>query len=618
MKSIMLGFLSITVTLAVGCQTSLINRTDRDVYGLIQSGQMAALGVTTDTNIGAETGELATSERMYKFNPRPLEPGVPEAFRTPSKTDEPPPDPQAVPDEAPATATPPQTSDESTLPELDVEDEIRVKPATDISASIFGEDELDQVTVFSLKDAMVYANRHARRLQDAKEDLYLSALDLTLERHLWTPQFAARISADVTEFSDDSAPLERSLSTVSEVSVSQRLPYGGDVTARMIHSLVRDVSDLVSKGESGQVIIDAQLPLLRGAGRVAYESRYLAERELVYAIRTYERFRRAFLVGIAGDYFNLQQAKAQVTNTYLSYVSNKEDWVKQDFIQRMGRSRDISELPRAAATFRRSEAGLVSGKERYESALDRFKIRVGMPVGTLLDVLGQDEDEGSRTVEDLLSEIDAATAIDVALEYRLDFISSADRLDDRRRGVVIARNRILPDLDLTGRVAMDSDPLQLRSTSFREERLTWQGGIELRVDDRKAEQNAFRSSLLRLRRAKRDHEEFSDDVRADVRAALRSVKQQENLRLIETLNVNENIRRHEAARAQNELGRSTNQDVVDASNDLLSARNNLAAAVADYRLAILAFRLDTGTLRIADDGSLAMGNELAGAPDDGG
>ena len=52
------------------------------------------------------------------------------------------------------------------------------------------------------------------------------------------------------------------------------------------------------------------------------------------------------------------------------------------------------------------------------------------------------------------------------------------------------------------------------------------------------------------------------------------------MRLIQSLNVEENEMRLEAATAQFDLGRITNRDVVEAEDDLLSARNQLAAALA--------------------------------------
>ncbi|RME38846.1 MAG: TolC family protein [Planctomycetota bacterium] len=470
-----------------------------------------------------------------------------------------------------------------------------------MSPSIFPEEVRSQVTVFGLNDALAYAMRHARDLQSAKEDLYLAALDLSLERHLWTPQFVADVQTQYTDFPKD-ADLDRALSTVSEVAVSQRLPLGGTLTARAIHSMMHDIVQEVSKGESGQLILEGTIPLLRGAGRVAYESRYQAERELIYAVRRFERFRRNFLVDIARDYFDLQGRKAAIANTYRAYINRRRDWFRAEFIHRMGRSRTIAEVPRARSVFRSAEVALVSAKESYETALDRFKIRIGMPVEQLLDVLDQDEDRASEAVDALLPDVDETTAAETAVKYRLDLLNLADQVDDARRGVKVAKNRILPDLDFTGRVTYDSDPAQLRAANLREERRTWEGIVQLRVDDRKTERNAYRASLITLRRAQRDYEQFADTVRADARRALRRIRQQENIRRIQEHNVRENEIRLEGARAQFALGRSTNQDVVDAENDLLAASNQLARAISDYRIAVLEFRLSTGTLRITDDG----------------
>lgn len=575
------SILLLTVTFAVGgCRTWLIESTDRNVYDVIAERQQAVLGTKTEARLETEADDVRPDSRMYRLNPRPVDPEVPESFQSPQ--------PAAPADVDPADET--ASAEEPT-------------GERELSPSIFGEDVLDKVLVLGLSDTLAYAMRHGREFQDAKEDLYLDALDLTLERHLWTPQFVASATATYDDFIEG-GEIDRAMETVSDVAVSQRLPLGGDVTATVIHSLTRQVRDLVEKGEDGQVILAANIPLLRGAGRTAYESRYAAERDLVYAIRRFERFRRSFLVDIASEYFSLQQAKASIDNTHVSYLNRKLDWEKADFMHRVGRSRDVFEAPRAKATFRDAEAALVSTKERYESALDRFKIRLAMPVDSLLDVPSQREDTESQALDALLVDVEEETAVDVAFRYRLDLLNSADGVDDARRGVTVAKNSILPDLTVSGSATLNSDPDQLRAFNYRDERTAWQGSINLSLDDRKTERNSYRAALVSSRRAKRDHEAFEDTVRADVRRALRRITQQNNLRTIRSLSVEENGRRVEAARAQFDLGKRTNQDVVDAENDLLRARNEYAAAVAAYRVAILEFRRDTGTLRVSDDGQL--------------
>ncbi len=597
MKSIC-SIWTLAVTLACGgCQSWVIDETDRDVYALIESRQRAAIGIVGDAHIGDEAGEAAQTPRIYDMNPHPLDPEIPEAFRQPPDEEE----PLAEAEEQPG------------------EDQVQAEPA-EMTPSVFTPEEKDEVVVFGLQDALAYAIRHARDLQDAKEELYLAALALSLERHLWTPQLSAEAALDYATLDDnefdgpgpaagvlDPGELDRTYDSVSQMAVSQRLPLGGSVTATVLHRWMRTVRDHVTKGESAQAILEAEIPLLRGAGRVAYEDRYVAERGLVYAVRSFERFRRSFLVQVAAEYFNLQLDKAAIDNTFKAYESRKLEWEKAEFMHRVGRSRTVFDVPRVRATFRTAEANLVRTKENYESSLDRFKILIGMPVETLLDVVSQEQDQASNALDAFLAPVDQATAVDVALHYRLDLLTSADRIDDARRGILVAKNAILPDLDFTSSLTLDSNPgLTPGDVSLDHDSTTWRAGVLLRIDDRKQERNAYRSSLVSLRRTDRDYDLARDNVHADVRRALRRIDRQRDLRIIQTLNVDENEVRLEAATAQFDLGRSTNQNVVDAEDDLLRARNELAAALAGYRVSILEFRRDTGTLRVTSDGRWGM------------
>ena len=577
----------------IGCRSTLIERTDREVYSVIAERQRTALGSTSDVWLRRESGQVQRSGGMYSFNPRPVEPELPEAFRAKRA-----PQSEAQPGSQEASRPGPEANvagDGQPTAESAAIDE------TELSESIFTPQQHDQLTILGLSDALSYAARHARELQDAKEALYLAALDLTLERHLWTPQFVASVRGEFADFGQV-RDFDRAMTAVSDFALTQRLPYGGEVTARVINSLMRDLGVHTTSGESGNVILEANIPLFRGAGRVAYESRYVAERELIYAVRTYERFRRAFLVDVAGEYFALQQRRSRIKNTYKGYVGLRNDVVKQDFISRVGQSRDVFAVLRAKSSLRRSESGLVGAKEQYESALDRFKISLGMPVDSLLDVMDQDLDEDARALDDLLAEVSPDEAVDVALSFRLDLLNSADRVDDARRGVHIARNAILPDLDANGSITIDTDPSRLNSAGYNLERATWRATLGLRIDDRKTERNAYRASLVRTRRAERDHDRTVDVVRADVRRALRRITVQQKLRAIQETQVEENELRLEAARAQFDLGQISNRDVVDSEDALLTARNDLASAISGYRSAILEFRRDTGTLRVTDDG----------------
>lgn len=589
-----------SLLLLCACRTAVINRSDREVYSLVEQRQRDALGVTSEVRLQPEDGHVSLSEESYSFAPRPIDNEVPPEFQSPG--------------------TSPDDREDTGLQGEGAQTEEAAGVADDGDAddeaypSIYSPREQTEVQVFGLKDVLAYAMRSGRDLQDAREDLYLEALNLTLERHLWTPQLVANAAVDA-DFSDAGGlnDLERAITATADVGMTQRLPYGGQVIARVLHRLVRDLETHVTSAETGSLILEADIPLLRGAGKTAYESRYSAEREVIYAVRRFERFRRSYMVAVAARYFNLQRSKAEIVNAFKKYTSNKEDWERAEVINKLGQSRTVFEAPRAKASFRNAEATLVSAKEQHATALDRFKIFLGMPVDAKLDVLDQDADVQSRDLDSLLPDLAVAGAVEVALRYRLDVLTEADRVDDRRRGAEVARNQMLPDLDFAGGITFDSDPERANSSSFNTERNTWNAGLSFRIDDRKTERNAYRAALVSLRRAQRDFEEFVDTVRADVRRAHRRIVQQDNLRKIQALNVEENELRYLMAKAQFDLGKSTNQDVVDADDDLLTARNELASAVASYRNAILEFRLDTGTLRVRDDGSWDSTGAQAGA-----
>lgn len=615
----LLLLLAVTVC---GCSQLVIDRTDRQVYEVIEGRQRTALGTTSDAHIGEESGRIGASGEMYSINPHPVHDGT-----APSETATAAPAIAPVVEPPPADAPPPPA--ESTKPAETTESDPSTAPTEQAAAS--SEENVEPADgmgvarrlaglavpadrVFGLQQALAYALRHAREYQNAKEDLYLAALDLTLERHLWTPQFVASVQ---TQFADygQVRDFDRAMSAVADLSATQRLPYGGEVTARVVNSLMRDLGVHTTSGESGNFILEAELPLLRGAGRSAYESRYQAERDLIYAVRNFETFRRSFLVQVASDYFELQQRKASINNAQRSYESRKADWEKADFINRMGQSRTIFDAPRARSSLRSAESALVSSIEQFQSALDRFKISINMPVDEPLDVVPQEDDKESAALEAMAPSFDETAAVALALHYRLDLVNTIDALDDARRGAIVSKNRMLPDLGVSGSAGMDTDPTQLNSTSYNSERVTWRGFITLQMDDRKTERNAYRASLIQIRRAEREYDRLQDVVRADVRRSLRRIAQQSDLRQIQVMNVEENEIRSAAAKAQFDLNKTTNQDRVDAENDLLAARNDFAQAVTQFRIAVLEFRRDSGTLRVDDDGRWSVVDGASDPPE---
>ncbi len=606
---------------ASGCE-EFARDADNEVYRLITRRQVDALDQTSDAFVGEPAAPAHADEDAYAFAPHPVDSDVPEAFQTTRPAEEP-----------PATAPAGLTTRPGELrgPSADERGIAESRPTREMS----------------LADVLAYAFRRSRDFQTAKESLYLAALALTLERHLWTPRFMGEIRSEYTNLGA-AGDFDQAMDTVAEVGVEQRLPYGGTVTAQVITALMRDLTDRVTTGETGQIILEANVPLLRGAGPAAYESRYQGERSLIYAVRTFERFRQEFAVDIAGDYFNLQQLRQEIVNARESVASLSEE---VDRARAFGQKERIIALEVQRAEQNRLIAANteVDAVEAYRTALDGFKIRIGMPVETPIDV-AYPEDPGEsaepnvsapdrdalpesapastapaegadarlypRTLEESVQmpAVTEAEAIRVALKYRLDLLNDLDRIGDAERGVKIAENTILPDLALSGSVTWDTNPDDPKPFNYGDDRTTWRAGASLELPlDRKAERNLLRQRQIGKRQAERDYEEAQEFVRLQVRRAMRRVEQEKMSLSIQTYNRDLAIRRRAQARFMFDRQQASNRDVVDAENDLLRARNRLAQAQSRVRLAILEFRRDTGTLRIDEEGrwdrALASGAE---------
>jgi len=144
---------------------------------------------------------------------------------------------------------------------------------------------------------------NSRDYQDRCEDVYLSALPVTLERFAFVAQFFAT-NQTIREFTGR----ERRTGTQSgdlwnvnnNVGFTKLFPRGGTLLFQLANQLVVEFGE--GKPNVGISTLTLQLaqPLLRGGGyAVTLEALTQAERNLLYAIRSFARFRKAWYVFIA-------------------------------------------------------------------------------------------------------------------------------------------------------------------------------------------------------------------------------------------------------------------------------------------------------------------------------
>lgn len=594
-----------------GCQW-FIDDADREVYRLLDRRQMDALGEKHDARLAREQGPWKIGSDAYDFVPHPIDSAIPEVFT------------RAPPATQPATTAPsdPLADRESLRQALikatglrntagaaaePVQLDLKVPDITRARATT---QPAPGARMLTLADALKQGLETGRTYQSAKEMLYLALLDLTLERHFWTPRLFGDVEASFADFGQV-RNFDRAMEAVSTVGVEQNLPYGGQVTAQIVNTLARDLGRHVTSGESGSILVQADIPLLRGAGRVAYESRYRAEREVIYAVRAFERFRREFLVDVAASYFRLLSTKQQLVNGYELVVGTERTTRRSVARVQLELDRPI-DGQQTIVNLLTSLIGQESGKTNYDLQRDQFKILLGLDTEVMIDVPAQQELEDELNASLIVPDVSIAEAVETALKYRLDLITVLDQVGDAERGVEIAQNGLLPDLNLRGSVQTGTDPDHLNSADFNTERTTWRGSIQLELPlDRKAERNAYRRSQIFVRRAERNHSLARDQVRRDARNA----KRQLDLALFQLDSQTASVRlSEEQLRATNfqfenpppivrgGLRAITIDVLLEAEARHQGVKNGLARAQSDVWTRILELSLATGTLRVDDDG----------------
>ncbi|MEM7627410.1 MAG: TolC family protein [Planctomycetota bacterium] len=464
-----------------------------------------------------------------------------------------------------------------------------------------------------LESLLAYAIEHSPEYRNEREALFLTTLSLIIERHEWGPRFFSAISG-VVEGVPEAGDKDTALELIASLGVTQRLPYGGTVSASALVDYVTflqqaSTNTLPDETESVALQVTVDLPLLRGAGRSAdtVETLIQAERDLVYAVRGFERFRREYFVDLSTRYFDLLRRQRQLANRELQLRNLEQSAELFTALAEAGRQ-SYFQSQRAEQRVLRARNSLVNQQEAYASQIDDLKIRIGIPTTRPVEIVPVDID-----VPGVL--LDADRSVQNGLELRLDLQTIDDQVDDARREVLIAKNNLLPDLDFNGSLFLPTSETIISSDSeFDAGDGDFEAGLTLDLPlDRKIEYTDYRAALVRLEREKRDRQVSRDRVALEVRAAVRAIEQARYIVQLQDRAVQINERRAEQIEInQRDLGP---EEVIDVQEDLLDARDDRDAAASDLRISILDYLLATGQMRIGPDGRWQAPGQLRAIAD---
>jgi outer membrane protein TolC len=478
-----------------------------------------------------------------------------------------------------------------------------IPPAKEDADSIAGRfarmaQEDPNTRLFTFDDAVAYSMAHADEYLAAEEAYLIVAIRLLIEEHKWTPIPTNVTSATFGSEGDGTGRFENALGIVNDLGVSQRLPFGGDVSASFIVSATEQLDDYLNSTDtqSADIVLEAAIPLLRGFGDVAQEDLVQSRRNLVYAAREFEQFRRDFYYDLADDYLTLVQQLQSIANGERQVERSAAVEARTRALVESGRTEPFqADLATQNTLFALDR--LSSQREIYRLTLDRFKARIGMPV---------DEPVRIDPVEFKLPvpRVNPEDALGLAFRYRLDLQTERDIVDDFARKVDVARNALLGDLDLRLASNLPTDPLKPRSgLQFEPDYNDFSASLVYSMPlDRVPEELRLRQSQIFLEQSKRGYFQARDNAAVAVRQAARGIERSQFSLVVQQKNVAAAMNRQAAIDAAPD--RATARDRTEAVDQLRRAQDSLDAAKKDLQLAILRYLNTTGQLRIAADGTL--------------
>jgi outer membrane protein TolC len=496
----------------------------------------------------------------------------------------------------------------------------------------------------SLVESLQVAAANSREYQNRKEQVFTTALGLDLQRNFfrttWTGLIGGGATADLRP--DDTIA---GLDATASGGFTQRFQSGVAITTRIGVDLVRLLTQ--DRASSAALFGDASVtvPLLRGSGRhIVAEPLTQAERNTVYAIYDFERFKSVFAVDVANQYLSVLSA--------LDRVQNAEDNYRRSILsarrsRRLADAGQLSPYQVAQAVQRelRARTRWVSATQSFEASLDNFKALLGLPTDAWIELDRDELVHLRQEVADVLErirtgppvvdvfiegeippadaeiivapvaddaagpfELPADLAARVAIEHRPDLTVAIGRVYDAQRGVVVAADALGAELTLLGSVATGQRRSlgtagQPDSLSLPLDRATYDALLTLDLPlERTGERIAYRQSLIALERTVRDAQALEDQVKLQVRSTLRDLREAREALRIQSESVALAERQVDSVDLLLQAGRAQIRDLLEAQDNLVAAQDALTAALVTYRVAELRLQRDMGVLQVDERG----------------
>jgi outer membrane protein TolC len=282
-------------------------------------------------------------------------------------------------------AAPPIAKDQwDSLPRASLARMLEFTALSDEYARSFGQQpSQDLVTSgpdLTLENVIELGLLNSREYQTQKEALYRAALEVSLARYDFALKATPFVNGTDLDFfhTQQASHTEKQLRIAQVTQWDKTLATSGTILARLANNILItfDGPQGFASDISSQLLLDWTQPIFQRDIRL--EPLTAAERRLLYAVRTYARYRKIFFVQLATQYYTQLRAYRQIAIESQNYFS---------LSRALRQARAELETPQGSRiqteqieqNMLASRGRLISACVSLDRSQDQFKILLGLP-----------------------------------------------------------------------------------------------------------------------------------------------------------------------------------------------------------------------------------------------
>jgi len=383
------------------------------------------------------------------------------------------------------------------------------------------------------------------------------------------------------------------------LEATQKLPYTGGSFAASAAYRSNPLDGTTPLPVSSDLRLALNQPLLRGFGpNAAFDDIRDKRRAREGRERGYELARQRVAVEVASAFYQV------VLQRQLLGVA-RQSLKRADALLQASQARLevglVSKLDvfRAELLAAQAQEAMLQAETSLQNELERFRARLGLPATA--EVEPEDVTLPEDPVVEPLEPVEVLVAR--AQQARLDLAEARDGVDDAERTASLAKQNLLPQLDLKlglQQIGFGTTWGSAWKSGITDRRFTF-GIVSSYPLERSADVANRATANLRVASSRRALHQQQLDAEAEVRSAVRQIQRLAKSIELQRKAVDIAEQQRQLATLRYQRGLASNFDVVDAEGNLVVARSALVGLLTNHRLARYELLRVTGDLHVERD-----------------